>query len=697
MKEKILDLISIRNGRITFRELKEKLNIDTISLENLLLELKLDGKVLQVSNKYRLFPDNLLIGDISTTLSGNKVVFYDGMKIPLASNFFDAVLYNDVVAFRINEDNMAEVVSIIDRRIKNITCEVVVEDGVKKIIPYHKGIKISLDKKDMKELLDGEIILVDIDINSDDEYCNARLVKKLSFKSSPNRNEIEAAINYGFDNDYSDEYMEELAKIPRDISQEDLSYRTDFRKLKTMTIDGANTKDMDDGLSGRMLPNGWIEVYVHIVDLSHLIKPNSKLFERACEKTTSAYINNSVFPMFHPIISNGIGSLNQGEDRLTKTVIAQIDEFGEVHNVRIVKSIINSDKKMTYDNVEKILTGEEIPEGYENFVNEINILNEASIRIRKRMENNGTISFANNELEKEYDNDGKLIEYHEMGEVQSRKLIEYLMILANVEVAKYIYYSPLPGVFRIHEFPELRKVNEAIKTVNGMGKRIKKLKSLSSSFDLQKIQKQIQNDEDYKTISTFLLRFMKRARYSINNLGHFALALDAYCHFTSPIRRLPDLLVHRILDILLMKPELVETIDTGKMEVELEKLCVRSSFMERQADRAAKEAQDHSIIENMSKDIGEEFECTVLDVGSLIKIRINSVDVTVKPDCLSHSFKYVKKKKMYYDFTNDLYLKPGTKVIARLNSVDTVNKKLNLTILNIIDQKVLVKKNRILM
>lgn len=147
-----------------------------------------------------------------------------------------------------------------------------------------------------------------------------------------------------------------------------------------------------------------------------------------------------------------------------------------------------------------------------------------------------------------------------------------------------------------------------------------------------------------------------------------------------------------ILDILIMQPELIANINADNMEAELEKLCARASLMERQADRAEKEAQDHSIIEYMAKDVGGEFEGVILDIGSLIKIRINSVDATINTDCLGSAFRYNKKKKMYYDFSNDLYLKTGTKVVVRLNSVDLINKKLNVTVLNIIDQKVLTKK-----
>lgn len=692
MKEKVFELIKERNGRINFRELKSKLKIDTTSLENLLLELKLEGKILQISNKYSLFPDDLLIGDVSTNLSGDKIIFYEDMRIPIAEDSFNALLFNDVVAFRINSDGKAEVVSIIDRRIKNITCEVVVEDGVKKVIPYHKNIKVSLDKSDMKELLDGDIIVVDIDVNSDDEYCNAILVKKLDIKNSPNKQEIETSISYGFlSNDYSDEYMEELAKIPREVTEGDTVNRTDFRKLRTYTTDGANTKDMDDAWSVQRLENDNIRVYVHIADVSHYVKVGSKIFERACEVTTSLYLNNTVFPMLHHILSNGICSLNQFEDRLTKTVIMDIDKDGNIYNTKVVKSIINSNKKMIYDDVDEILLDKSIPSGYEAYVDDIKLGNEAAIRIRKRMERNGMISFASDELNKKYDSDGKLISYQRMGESPARKMIEFLMIATNSEVAKFLYNSPLPGVFRIHEYPELRKINEAIRTLNQLGKRIRPLRELDSPMALQKVQKLLQNDEDYQIVSSILLRRMKRARYSTINMGHFALALYFYTHFTSPIRRLPDLLVHILLDILLEEQELIEEIDLDLLRSKLDRLCSHASYMSRQADSAEKEADKNSIIMEMKNHIGEEYECTIIDIGSRLRVRINSIDTWVSPKCLGTNFKYNKKKEKFYDMESNAYLNMGSKGVAVLTGVDEVNKNLKISILGLTNEKKLIR------
>ena len=694
MKEKIITAITERNGKITFKELKKKLELDEIELQSLLLELKLDGKILQKSNKYLLFPDDLLIGSITKSLSGNTYLMYNNLRIPISSNFFNAVIPNDIVAFKINEKDEAEIHSIIDRPTSLITCEVSYELGNKTIIPYHSGINVSLPSDETKELLDGDIILVNIDINDQDDYCTGHLVKTIGHKDDPNIKEIAVALNYGFDNDYDDEYLEELKKIPKDTSNEDLSKRTDLRNDCFVTIDGVNTKDMDDAVFARRLDNGNIEVKVSIADVSHYIRPDSKIFKRAAEKTTSLYLKNSVFHMFHHLISNGICSINPDVDRLTKTVTMEVDKDGKIVNTKIEKTVIHSRKKMNYNDVDKVLIGE-IPKGYENYVDLINILNEAAVRIGSRLEKDGFITFANEEPEISYNRDGEITNFKEIDEQSpARKLIEYLMIAANEEVAIYLLYSGLPGVFRIHESPDIRKINEAIKSVNTLGKKIKYLKEVDEPAVIQKIINSLKKDSNYKVISNLFLRFMKRARYSTDNIGHYALSLSAYTHFTSPIRRLADLLVHYILDILLIHPELCEYIDLDDMKEELQMHCDKASFMERQAQHAEQDQETEAIISRMAKHIGEEYEATVLEVGKKFRIRLNSIDIYIDPKNLSSSFRYNKRKKLYYDYSNNMYLKFGTKVIIRITHVNIANRDVSAEILNVIEPKKLTKKKK---
>lgn len=694
MKEKIITAIENRNGKITFKELKKKLELDEIELQGLLLELKLDGKILQKENKYLLFPDDLLIGSITKSLSGNTYLMYNNLRIPISSNFFSAVIPNDIVAFKINEKDEAEIHSIIDRPTSLITCEVSYELGNKIIIPYHSGINVSLPSDETKDLLDGDIILVKIDINDQDNYCKGHLIKTIGHKDDPNIKEIAVALNYGFDNDYDDEYLEELKKIPKDTSNEDLSNRVDLRNDCFVTIDGVNTKDMDDAVYAKRLDNDNIEVKVSIADVSHYINAESTIFKRAAEKTTSLYLKNSVFHMFHHLISNGICSLNPDVDRLTKTVTMEVNKDGKIINTKIEKTIIHSRKKMNYNDVDKVLQGT-IPKDYENYVELINILNEAAVRIGTRLEKDGFITFANEEPLISYNRDGEITDFKEIDEQSpARKLIEYLMIAANEEVAIYLLYSGLPGVFRVHESPDIRKINDAIKSVNTLGKKIKYLKEVDEPAVIQKIINSLKKDSNYKVISNLFLRFMKRARYSTDNIGHYALSLSAYTHFTSPIRRLADLLVHYILDILLIHPELCEYIDLDTMKEELQTHCDKASFMERQAQHAEQDQETEAIISRMAKHIGEEYEATVLEVGKKFRIRLNSIDIYIDPKNLSSSFRYNKRKKLYYDYSNDMYLKFGTKVIIRITHVNIANRDVSAEILNIIEPKKLTKKKK---
>ena len=327
MKERILEIISKNSGKITFKNLLNDFNIGRNELNKLLLELKLDGQILQVGNKYKLFPDNLYLGSITISSSGRKYIFHDGEKITVASNFLNSVILNDTVAFNINENKEAEIVSIVDRVLGKMTCEIKLIDGKKMVIPFHEGIDVKLDKNVLDKLYDGDIIVVNI--TNDDMFGNEyEYIKTIGRRDDPLIDDVANALNFGFDNDYDEEYMKEVYKFPTSVSDNETIGREDFRDQSSVTIDGINTKDMDDGVYAEMREDGIIRVYVHIADVSHYVKKNSRIFERACEKTTSLYLNNSVFHMLHHIISNGICSLNPDADRLTKTVVMDIDKDG---------------------------------------------------------------------------------------------------------------------------------------------------------------------------------------------------------------------------------------------------------------------------------------------------------------------------------------------------------------------------------
>lgn len=423
MKDKIFEAIKNRNGKITFKMLSKRFNIDSQELKNLLLELKLDGKIFQQDNKYMLFPDGLKIGTVVALPSGNKYISYNDLKLTIPSDFFNCLILNDVVCFKYIDEKNIELISIIDRPLSKMTCTVMDLNGKKQIIPYHEGLRVNLPLRDIKNLSIGDIILVDLTSNEINDYCNATFIKKIGRIDDSSIYDKEVLLNYGFTDEYSDEYIKELSKYPKRVSEEEIIGRQDYRNQKSFTIDGIDTKDMDDGVYAQIINDNIIRVYVHIADVSHYIKMGSEVFKRACNLTTSVYTINSVFHMLHYVISNGICSLNPNEDRLTKTVILDIDKEGNIVDYNIVKSVINSKKKMTYEEVDEILLNNNIPTGYENFVSEILILKEAANRLEKRYFNNEKIKLQNAKSSMSFNDDGTVCDINSIGNTPAEKIV----------------------------------------------------------------------------------------------------------------------------------------------------------------------------------------------------------------------------------------------------------------------------------
>ena len=686
MEDKIISIIKKENGKLTFKNLMHKVNISRDELGDLLLKLKLDGKILQKGNKYSLFPNDLCIGSITISSTGRKYIFYNDDKINVASNFLNDVILNDVVTFKINENNEAEIVSIVHRPLGKMTCEIKVIDGRKTVIPFHNNIAVRLDYNVLKDLDDGDIIVVDINPDNIDSIPEAKFIKKLGRIDDPLIDDIAIALNFGFDNNYSDEEMNEIYGYPTSVTEEDRKGRVDYRGQKSFTMDGADTKDMDDGLFAEMLDNNIIRVYVHIADVSHYIKPGSRLFERACQKTTSLYMNNSVFHMLHHIISNGICSLNEKEDRLAKTVVMDIDSDGNIINYDIQYSVINSKKKMTYEDVDEIIMHDNMVPGYEDFKKEIYLVYDAALRLEKRFAKNGKLNFANNELSVTYKEDGTIKSVKNRMNSIGMKIVENLMIAANETVANWFISMDMFTVFRIHEFPNLNKVNRVIDTLNKQGYNIEKIYDSSDSKSMQSILDKLSSFEEFPIISQMLVQTMQLARYSVENMGHYALGLPAYLHFTSPIRRLADLIVHTLIDLIFTESDKLTPEYLNKLENRVAELCVHASDMERQAEKAELIAERRQILKNLviSKDV--EYEATVIEIyqNASVKIRLDGVETYIDGKYAKQVFGYDSKRNRYYDRDTGKHIKIGTKVWVRILSVDPTSDKFNAKLCGIV-------------
>ena len=701
MKDSILEIIKSSNGKITTSGIANKIQLDEENLNKILKELKLDGKILQISNRYYIFPDDMHIGNVSITHSGNKGIFFDGNMIPLASNFFDNVILNDVVSFYVNDCGEAEITSIIDRKIHDVTCKVITSGKKKKLECFYRGVDVTLPDKILDNFKDGDIILVNIGINNEDSHhCECTFKEYKGHESDPNIDEVIIAANYGYTNDYSNEYLDEVNSIDATITDEEIAKRRDYRKLPFVTIDCATAKDMDDGVYGYKLKNGGYRVYVTIADVSHYVKLFTEIFKRAYELGNSCYINNTVFHMLHPILSNGICSLNPGEDKLTKTVVMDIDSNGNIVDYDICKSVIRSRKKMDYPSVDKILVDGEIPSGYEEYEKMIRDLYDAALALEKRaIEKDGRTDFPSSENVKEYDEFGNVVNVidDKYESTPSEKLIEHLMIAANSCVAKYIITCCMPSCYRNHLNPSLQKINLGIRTINenldDNKHKIKMIDSTKHPSAIQGILKKLASMEDeYPIFASLLLQHMERADYGTGNLGHYALGLSEYTHFTSPIRRLCDLLVHMVLDALLGDYELFEKMDFEQLEEFLGEACKQASRMERQAEAAEYEGDRLAILKSMQSHIGEEYDAVVLDVGDRIRLKVNGVGCFIRYKNLSDEFNYDEDNGKFYDKNNNEYLKLGSRVKVKLTDINLNIRSIDVIILGVIDSKKKIKK-----
>ncbi len=688
MEEKILKTIKKENGKITFKNLLRMYNIGSLELNNILLKLKVEGKILQVGNKYKIFPNDLIIGNIVESSSGKKYIMYNGDKIPVAPSFFDKVILNDTVAFNINEEYEAEIASIVDRAMGKMTCEVKEIDGKKEIIPFHEGIEVKLDDSTLSKLNDGDIIVVNISEE------NTIYLETIGKRTDPMLTDRAIAISCGFDDEYDEELEKEVDKYPTSVSEEEIKDRVDYRNQYSFTIDGINTKDMDDGVYGEMLPDGTIRVYVHIADVSHYIKPGSKLFERATKLTTSLYMNNSVIHMLHPKISKGICSLNPNCDRLTKTVVMDIDKDGHIINYEIQRYVINSKNKMSYEDVDEIIMKNNMVPGYEPFEKTLYILYDAAMRLEKHyVEEIGKITFVDSKPAIDYNDDGTIKKVSNPEKSIARKIIENLMISANATVADWFINIGIPTIFRIHEIANIAKINAIIEVLNKAGFHIKPIKDASNPKVIQKILESLRNCQEFTLISEMFVSAMPRARYSVKNLGHYALALLAYLHFTSPIRRLADLLVHMMIDLVLDHPEKLTEENIPKIEEKLEEYAKKASKMERQAKKAEEIAERTAILKYLKRSNTTYHEATVIEVGKRIKLRIDNVDTYINSHDLNKVLSFDAKRKRYFDRNTGQHLKIGSKLYVKITNISPINDKYSVAVYGFVNDAV---KKRIL-
>ena len=434
-----------------------------------------------------------------------------------------------------------------------------------------------------------------------------KIVNVIGFLNDPNVETVAIIRKFGFPTSFPKNVEEETEQLPETLDEKDYLGRDDFRSRNTITIDPKTARDFDDAVDVEVLGDGSFQLGVHIADVSHFVQLDSAMDIEARIRGTSVYFPDRVIPMLPEKVSNGLCSLNPRVDRLAMSVIMHISREGDVKDYSVHNSVIHSKERMTYEDVQLMIDGDaEVTERFRHILPEIQKINKLALLVQKKRQERGAIDFDLPEPMLTYDEMGGVLGIVKSVRHFSNRIIEEFMILANEVVARHLEMRDIPSIYRVHEDPDPAKVADFAELVAGFGLRFHPKRATPAEF--QKFISSIAGRPEERMLSYLMLRSFKQAIYSADNVGHFGLASDAYTHFTSPIRRYPDLVVHRILKSVIARRK--SAIPPGQLEA----IASESSERERTADQAERELMDWKKMILMERHLGDTFEAIIIAV-----------------------------------------------------------------------------------
>ena len=624
---------------------------DLNELERNLKELTTDGILHETKKQEYMLMENtktLKCGILHINKNGNGFVEI-GNKQPdifIKSEYLNGAINNDFVEidfFSKNGEIEGKVLKVLKRDLHQIVGEIIKLKNKLTFKPDDEKLNIivKLTKESSKQCVEGHKVLVEVVKEISTRTFIGKVIKIVGHKNDPGVDIICIALKHGIEIDFNENVKEELKNIPNIVSEDELKNRKNLTNKIIFTIDGDDTKDIDDAISLEKEDNKYI-LGVHIADVSHYVKVGTSLYESAYARGTSSYLADTVIPMLPHQLSNGICSLNPEEIRLTLTCEMTINENGKIIDYDIYPSYIKSRKQMTYKNVNKIIMEDEVVEGYEPYVDILKEMNKLAKILRKEKESRGYIDFGLDEAKIVQDETGKAIDVVKRVQLDGEKLIEDFMIAANETVATHINNMDLPFIYRVHDLPNSEKIEDFKNLLNQMGYHITSNINNITPLTMQHILNELRDKKEFSILSDMLLRSMKKAIYSTNNIGHFGLALKNYTHFTSPIRRFPDLTVHRLLRTYLFEKRIdLETINFNQKY--LIDVAANSSEMEVASIEAEREVLEMKSAEYMENRIGRTYKGIISGVtnfGIFVELE-NLIQGLVHISTLKGHFTYV--------------------------------------------------------
>jgi ribonuclease R len=706
------DILRIMRAKVhhpaTVRELSQLLRVprgDRIAFTRHLKSLVADGELLQIRGNRFGLPDkmDLVVGRLQTNPGGFGFVVPEHAKpgdrqdIYVAAANLTEAMHGDRVVARVERRTErgfeGRIIRILERSQANIVGRFDADaGGLGYVVPFDRRVltDVHVPTGQWSSAEPGEMVVVEIT-----RWPTAtrgpvgRVVEVLGRIEEPGVDTQIIIRKFGIPDRHADEAVEEAQRLGSQVHEADLVGRTDFRGVTTVTIDGEHARDFDDAITIDILPNGHFWLGVHIADVAHYVTEGSALDEDAYERGTSVYFTERAVHMFPTALATGLCSLNPKVDRLVQSCLMEVDRRGKVVRYEVHDGVINSDARMTYTAVNAIL-GHEDPETvreYRELVPTFEQMHELFEILHARRRRRGSIDFDLPEAEVILDLDGRIENIIASERNVAHRLIEEFMLLANETIAAHLVAHDVPALHRVHEAPDLKKVEDFQVFISTLGYSLAGTDRAVTPKDFQKLIDRMKGTPEERPIAALMLRTMQKARYDAASLGHFGLAAEHYTHFTSPIRRYPDLVVHRRLresrQASLGAPRKDELGD------ELPDIARHTSEMERRADEAERELLQWKKVRFMADKVGDEYEGFITGVapyGLFVELIAHYVEGRVHISSMADDYyRFVEQQHVLRgEHTQKMY-RLGDKVLAQVVRVDMERRQVELGLVDILE------------
>ena len=613
------------------------------------------------------------------------------------SKSVNGALDGDTVQFLIYKQKQgtkkaeAKIVKIVKRERETIVGTFQKSRNFGFVVPDDKSFAtdIFISKKKCKEAKNNDKVVVYIEkYPTKGKNAEGEIMEILGNINQAGVDLLSVVKEFGLNNEFPKEVMQYVKNIPQKIDEKDIKNRRDFRNDNIFTIDGEDAKDLDDAIHVEKLENGNYKLDVHIADVSNYVKEDSVLDKEAILRGTSVYMFDRVIPMLPFELSNGICSLNAGENRFALSCLMEIDEKGRVVSSDVCKSVIKVTERMSYTDVNKIINNqdEKVLERYRPYISDFKLMEELAKILKNRRVTNGYLNLEIPESKLVLDENGKCIDVHQYETTFANEIIEQFMLTANETIAEKFYWLEAPFIYRVHEEPDFVNIQETNKFLFNIGYKIKANRDNIKPKAFSEVLEKIKGTEYEKVISTLILRTLKVARYESENKGHFGIASQYYCHFTSPIRRYPDLFIHRVISEYIKDGYNVPEEKLQDLTAKSNKYAESSSDCEKTATKAEREAEDIKKAEFMESKIGEEFEGIVSSVtsfGMFVELE-NTVEGLIR-------FENMGGEYFIYDETQKKLVGENSKKVYRIGDkvhirVIEANKELRKVAFELVDK-----------